>query len=315
MTAPAALVLTAGLGTRLRPLTWIRAKPAVPVGAEPLIARILRRLAAAGVQEAILNLHHRPETITAIAGDGGAFGLRVRYSWEAPVLGSAGGPRRAFSLTAADELLLVNGDTLTDVDVSALAAAHHASGSLVTLALGANPDPARYGGVRLDAGGAYAGTTQRGGSPSGWHFLGVQMVRRDAFLDLEDGVAARSIGGVYDALAARRHGSVRGWTTEASFFDIGTPATYLAASLALGSGVAVGRGCRIAADSELSRTVIWDNVTIEGGTVLTECIVADGVVVPSGSRYHRSVLLPRGEAPLAPNDRLEGDLQVTPIVD
>lgn len=315
MNLPAALVLTAGLGTRLRPLTWIRAKPAVPVGGEPLVARILRWLAASGVRDAILNLHHRPESITAIVGDGGAFGVRVRYSWEEPILGSAGGPRRAFSLTDGDELLVVNGDTITDVDVRALAASHRASRSMVTLAVSSNPDPARYGGVRLDRNGIYTGTASRRASPPGWHFLGVQMVRRDALADLSDGAAAPSIGGVYEALAARAPGSVRGWTTQASFFDIGTPATYLAACLSLGRDVTMGRDCRVAAGSDLSRSVLWDRVTIEDDVRLSECIVADRVVVPRGSRYHRAVLLPRGEAPIGPGDRLEGTLQVASIRD
>ncbi|HXE79613.1 MAG TPA: NDP-sugar synthase [Vicinamibacterales bacterium] len=315
MIAPAALVLAAGLGTRLRPLTWVRAKPAVPVGNEPLISRILRWLAAAGIRDVILNLHYRPETITRIVGDGSAFGLRVRYSWEDPILGSAGGPRRAFSLIPDDELLVVNGDTVTDVDLASLIAAHRAARPLVTLALTPNPDPARYGGVRLDSSGAYVGTTARGDANTGWHFPGVQMVERGAFADLAPDVPAQSIGGHYDHLVARAPGSVRGWTTEASFVDVGTPATYLAACLALGPDVRPGRGCRIAPGSELSRAVLWDDVTIERDVSLTECIVADGVIVPSGSRYHRAVLLRRGDAPLGPGDRVDGNLQVTPITD
>ena len=312
MTPPAALVLTAGLGTRLRPLTWIRAKPAVPIGAEPLIARILGWLAACGVRDAILNLHHRPESISAVVGDGGQFGLRVRYSWEPRILGSAGGVRRAFSLIAGDELLVVNGDTVTNVAVAALTASHRASGALVTLALTPNPDPARYGGVRLDPDGAYAGTIRDAGA---WHFVGVQVVRREAVQDLEDGVPAQSIGDAYDRLAGRLRGSVRGWTSHASFFDVGTPATYLAACLALGGGVTAGRRCRLAGTSELIRTVLWDDVVVDEAVRLEECIVADRVVVPRGSRYHRSVLLPRGEAPREAGDRVEGDLQVVPLRD
>ena len=109
-------MLAAGLGTRLRPLTSSRAKPAMPVGGEPLIARILRWLAAGrALRDVIVNLHHLPETITAIRRRRRALGVRVRYSWEQPILGSAGGPRRAFALRPADRPLLVNGDTLTDV--------------------------------------------------------------------------------------------------------------------------------------------------------------------------------------------------------
>src|SRR5262245_11793836 len=94
-----ALVLTAGLGTRLRPLTDVRAKPAVPVAGVPIVTRILRWLAGQHVTEIALNLHHLPQTLSARVGDGSDLGLHVRYSWEQPeALGSAGGPRRALPI-------------------------------------------------------------------------------------------------------------------------------------------------------------------------------------------------------------------------
>src|SRR6476620_11047959 len=119
-----ALVLTAGLATRLRPLSWVRAKAALPVGDRVIIQRILQWLAAQGVAEAVLNLHHLPHTISGILGDGAAEGLRVRYSWEMPVLGSAGGPRRALPLLSDRTFLIINGDTLTNVDIGALVDEH-----------------------------------------------------------------------------------------------------------------------------------------------------------------------------------------------
>ena len=154
MTTPRdALILAAGLGTRLRPLTTVRAKPAIPVGGEPLIRRIARWLAAGGVTGAVVNLHHLPATVAAALGDGSDLGVRVRYSWEQPlVLGSAGGPRQALPIIGARTFFIVNGDTLTDVDLGRLAAAHAGSGALVTMALVPNREPARYGGVLLDDG-------------------------------------------------------------------------------------------------------------------------------------------------------------------
>src|SRR6476469_6215905 len=93
------LVLTAGLGTRLQPLTLARAKAAAPVDGEALACRTIRWLAGHGVTDLVLNLHHKPESIAAAVGDGAGLGARVRYSWESPVvLGSAGGPRHALPL-------------------------------------------------------------------------------------------------------------------------------------------------------------------------------------------------------------------------
>src|SRR6266508_141826 len=81
-----ALVLTAGLGTRLRPLTDVRAKPAIPVAGEPMIRRIITWLASRGVTDLVLNLHHLPHTLTAVVGDASDLGVRVRYSWEQPTI-------------------------------------------------------------------------------------------------------------------------------------------------------------------------------------------------------------------------------------
>ena len=214
-----ALVLAAGLGTRLRPLTADRAKPALPVAGPTLIERILEGLSLQGIRDVLLNLHYRPETITGVVGDGSALGLRVRYSWEVPLLGSGGGPRRAFSLVADDRLWLVNGDTLTDVHLSAMAAEHASSDALVTMAVIPNPAPERYGGVVVTPHGAVTAFVPRGWAGPTWHFVGVQIAERDAFASLADGVPADSVGPLYRTLIATRPGAVRAFRSEARFVD------------------------------------------------------------------------------------------------
>jgi mannose-1-phosphate guanylyltransferase len=262
---PPVLVLTAGLGTRLRPLSSILAKPALPVAGTSLVGRTLRWLAAAGVRDALLNLHHRPETITAIVGDGREFGLRARYSWEAPLLGSGGGPRRAFDLVEGDDLLVVNGDTLTDVDLHALWDAHRASGADVTMAVVPNPRPERYGGVAVDPSGAVTGFTRRGSGIESGHFVGVQCVRRRAFAAVPDGVPSESVSGLYPALIREQPGRVRAWATRASFDDIGTPATYLETCLARAAaegGSPVEAGAIVAPGAHVVRSVLWPDARI-----------------------------------------------------
>ena len=129
-----ALVLAAGLGTRLQPLTSVRAKPAIPVAGEPIARRIIRWLVANGVTDVTINLHHLPETITKAVGDGSDLGARARYSWEQPtILGSAGGPRQALDILGVDTFFLINGDTLTDLDLRGLFDAHAESGALGTV--------------------------------------------------------------------------------------------------------------------------------------------------------------------------------------
>src|SRR4051812_45986686 len=169
-----ALVLTAGLGTRLQPLTLARAKAAALVDGEPLARRTIRWLVSQGIDDLVLNLHHKPETITAAVGDGADLGARVRYSWESPVLGSAGGPRHGLPLlldgSAARTFVLVKGDTLTDVDLERMIDQHRRSGALVTMALIPNPRPDKYGGVRLDDRHGVVGFTRRGDTEPTFHF-------------------------------------------------------------------------------------------------------------------------------------------------
>ena len=230
-----ALVLAAGLGTRLRPLTDVCAKPAIPVAGEPLIRRIVRWLAAHDVNDLVVNLHYLPHTLTAVLGDGSDLSVRVRYSWEQPrILGSAGGPRLALDIIGSETFIIANGDTLTDLDVRALVDAHRRSDALVTLALVPNREPEKYGGAIMKADGTVTGFAARGPSAKGsYHFIGVQMAHADAFRRLVPGQPAPSIGGLYDALIAARPGSIRGFVSDAAFWDIGTPEDYARTSAEL----------------------------------------------------------------------------------
>jgi len=277
----AALVLAAGLGTRLGPLTAFRAKSSLPVAGPSLIERVTRWLAAAGIRDLLVNLHYRPETITARLGDGAGLGVRVRYSWEHPVLGSAGGPRRAFALTTGDRLWLVNGDTICDLPLDEMAAAHAISDALVTMAVVPNPDSNRYGGATLD-GDVVTGFVPRGRGPS-WHFVGVQIAERAAFEALQDGVAEESVGRCYPALIAGRRGSIRAFRSHAAFHDIGTPADYLAACLHFAGAHRshlVAASARVAAGAHVEDSVVWDDVEIAAGARLVRSIVMSGARVP-----------------------------------
>lgn len=297
-----AFVLAAGLGTRLQPLTRVRAKPAIPVAGEPMIRRIVEWLARHAVTDVVVNLHHLPHTVTAILGDGSDLAVRVRYSWEQPrILGTAGGPRQALDIVGSDTFAIVNGDTLTGLDLDALAEAHGRSGALVTMAVTPTRHAGRYGGIILDRGGAVAGFVPRGREASGsYHFVGVQIAQAAAFGSLSPGEPASSIGGLYDSLIATCAGSVRGFLCEARFWDIGTPADYLETSLAFASDSGrsalshpgprpIGRPTPIVRDS-----ILWDDVTLGDGCMLNRCIVTDGVHVPAESSYTRAILIRAG---------------------
>lgn len=295
------LVLAAGLGTRLQPLTRVRAKAAAPVDGDPLVRRAIRWLAGHGIRDLVVNLHHKPESIAAAVGDGGDLGARVRYSWESPVLGSAGGPRHALPLLldpgGSRTFLIVNGDTLTGVDLPRMIEHHRRSGALVTMALIPNPRPDKYGGVLVDAGGAVTGFTRRGNLQSSFHFVGPQVVEADAFVPLDDGVPAESVMGIYPVLISNRPGSIRGFVSDAAFQDIGTPADLLQTSLDLAAADGRvdrprwGRNPRVAATARVTRSVLWDDVTVGAGASLTECVVADGVQIPDSAVFNRCAII------------------------
>jgi len=304
-----AMILTAGLGTRLRPLTDVRAKPAIPVAGEPMVRRITRWLARGGVTDIVLNLHHLPETIAAVMGDGSDLAVRVRYSWEQPVLlGAAGGPRHALEIVGAESFLLINGDTLTDLDLTALTDTHRARGARVTLALVPNREPQRYGGVRLDPSGRVTGFSVRGDAAGSYHFIGAQAVEADVFRSLAANQPSSSIGGVYDRLFASEPGAVQGFVCDAAFWDVGTASDYWSTSWAFIDAAAdntrwCGQRVHIDHTARLTRSILWDDVEVSRDAVLEECLVTDGVRLPAGAVYRRAILM----------QRQDGRLQESPL--
>ena len=314
------MLLAAGLGTRLRPLTAVRAKPAVPVNGRPLARRILAWLAGHGIREAIVNLHHRPETVAAVIGDGSDLGLRVRYSWEQPVLGSAGGPRHALPLLTDHNdgpFLIVNADTLSTVDVPGLLARHTSSRAEVTMAVIANPDPMKYGGVNVSAEGYVTGFSRPGAARESFHFVGVQAAEPRAFAGLDDGRPEESVNALYPRLMAAEPGAIAAFVCDASFNDIGTPRDYLDTSLALaateGDELRSRRRVTVHDSATVERSVVWDDVSIGRDARVVECILGDGVRVPNGARFERCVIVRLGDITPAADERVAGDLLIRPI--
>ncbi len=144
------MILAAGLGTRLRPLTLDRPKPLVAVRGRPLIAYNLLLLRRWGVTDVIINLHHRGEALRAALGDGAEFGVRIVYSPEDPLLDTGGAIKNVRPLLGDEDFLVLNGDTIIDLPLDTLAAAHRERGAAATLVLRRDPEQARYGLVEID---------------------------------------------------------------------------------------------------------------------------------------------------------------------
>jgi NDP-sugar pyrophosphorylase family protein len=308
-----ALVLTAGLATRLRPLSFVRAKAALPIGDRAIVQRILQWLAGHGVRAAVLNLHHLPHTITRTVGDGAGEGVRVRYSWEMPVLGSAGGPRRALPLLEGSTFLIVNGDTLTNINVGNLVDAHRESGALLTMAVIPNREPAKYGGVVIAHDGRVTGFTRAGSTERSFHFIGVQVAEAAVFAPLPDNMPAESVKDLYPTLIATRPGSIRAFVTDAEFFDVGTPRDYFDTCMRFRAREPKEPpGSRIPdPGSLLQDCIVWNDVEIDPRARLRRCILTDGVRVPAGA--WENTIIRRADGDLLANEQRVNDLAIAPI--
>jgi mannose-1-phosphate guanylyltransferase len=141
------MLLAAGLGTRLRPITYEVPKPMVPILGTPVMEHILRLLARHGFDDVIANLHYFPEQVEARFEDGSRWGLSLRYSHERELLGTAGGVRNVSDHFGGETFLIISGDALTDIDLAGLWEAHRSKGGIATLALKRVDDPSQLGVV------------------------------------------------------------------------------------------------------------------------------------------------------------------------
>jgi mannose-1-phosphate guanylyltransferase/mannose-1-phosphate guanylyltransferase/phosphomannomutase len=158
-----AMVLAAGLGTRLKPITFGIPKPMVPVIDRPCMAHLLALVEKHGITDAVANLHYFPETIRDYFGDGSAFGVNLEYNFEPELLGTAGGVRAVSeSLTEGGEpFLIISGDALTDIDLTKLIERHKSAGGVATLTVKRVPDTREYGVVLHDADGRITGFQEK----------------------------------------------------------------------------------------------------------------------------------------------------------
>ena len=296
-----ALVLAAGYGTRLRPLTDEIPKPLLPVLGRPLLLRTLDALADAGCEAAAINLHHLAEAIPAAVGASHR-GMPIVYSREQTILGTGGafGPLRDF-FAGSETALLVNGDSLCQWPLAELLTRHRRRRAPATLLLAGRPDPRAFGGgIGIDRGGRVRairreprfGPVVRRFVYAGAYALDPKLLERlpagfsDSMRDLFEPLLAE--GGRIDSLVTWR-----------PWHDLGTPGRYLAAMLALSAKVSgageMGAGVRVANDAELRRVVVERGARVEAGAVVEESLLLPDAVVGPGCRLRRVVVGPGAE--------------------
>jgi mannose-1-phosphate guanylyltransferase len=301
------MVLAAGLGTRLRPLTLRVAKPALPLLGSTLLEANLALAARAGADEVVVNAHHLPHTVAAAARRGAArLGLRLHLSFEAPDVRGTGGALVLARplLDRGDPFLLVNGDVLADLDVGAAVRAHRASGAATTLLVRPHPG-GDFGAVEVDG----AGRVARAAVGFGRDLAPGERTTRYLFAGIH--VLGPEIFGVLPATGApcvNRQGHAelirRGRHVHAhldaggSFSDVGTPDRYLAAQFDVLEGridrAAIGDP--LAGAIERSPGVFVDpTATVAPGAHLeAPCYVGAGVRIGPVARLRRAAVLAGG---------------------
>lgn len=290
-----ALVLAAGFGTRLRPLTEELPKPLVWIGDRPLVAHIVERLAAGGIRAAALNAHHRAADFSG--GALTALPIPVEVLHEAEILGTAGGLANAAGALGAGDAVVWNGDILIDLEVAALLAAHRAGGAAATLAVA--PRAVGEGTVGVGAAGQVVRLRGErfGEEAAGGDFVGVQVV----------GDALRRRLPVRGCLVGDGHlpwlregGALATFQAPAAWDDVGTVAAYLRANVRWlersGRRAHVGAGAVVGVGVEVVGSVIGAGARVGGAGVLRGCVIwpgaraeapLEGAVVTTAGRIAR----------------------------
>jgi NDP-sugar pyrophosphorylase family protein len=309
-----AVILAGGQGTRLRPLTLARPKPVVPLLNHPFLAYQLSLLRQHDVTDVIVSCSYRVEDVRTALGDGAAFGVRLRYVVEPDPLGTGGGVRNAADL-ARGTVFVLNGDVLTDVDLTAMRRFHESRGSRTTIYLTPVENPRAYGLVETAADGRLTRFREKPGpdEPLSTNMInaGVYMLDAELLHRIPTDRPVSIEREFFPALIDDRVPSY-GWSAPAYWRDIGSPPAYLAAQIDLLDGRVrpalspagarrdgswVGAGVRVGPDAVIEAPcVVGAGVFVERGShVGPFAVVGDGARIGEGARLARAVLWERVE--------------------
>lgn len=304
-----AVILVGGQGTRLRPLTLGTPKPMVPLANKPFVAYVLEHLHDHGINDIIFSMGYLPEGIMEYFGDGSGIGMKLTYVIEDEPLGTAGAVKNVAEHITDGDFLVLNGDILTDLDISALIKHHQDKEAVGTITLTPVEDPTAYGLVRMDGNDRVLDFLEK---PS-WDEIDTNLINagtyvlRQEVLDLIPGGIEYSFErGVFPKLVGR---GLFGFRSTSYWMDIGTPEKYLQAhydimeksvetslteclkndfvclqgDVQLETGaklvppVVIGEGATIKAGARVGRmAIIGPGCTIEPGSVVEESVVQEG---------------------------------------
>jgi NDP-sugar pyrophosphorylase family protein len=324
-----AMILAAGFGTRLWPLTVGRTKPALPFLNRPLIAYTIDYLKRHGVEELIVNLHHEPDSVREQIGDGSDYGVRIDYSVEEPeILGTSGALDRVRDQLDKETFVVINGKILTDIDLGAALTAHRNRKALATLVLLPNHKRERFSEVRITEDhriSEFAGfpesdnpQSQSPNPQSPLMFTGIHILEPAVFDYIPRDVFSDSVRDVYPkAMADGKIVAAHIAGGDDSWRELSTIERYLTISLEFllceGRDSIMDEGCEIENGATVERSVLWKRVRVCSGARLTECVVGDDVIIPPGAELRRAAIVRADIASL--NERPEKALPAEIIGD
>lgn len=290
-----AVVLVGGFGTRLRPLTLTTPKQMLPVAGTTLIERVLTHLHAHGVDEAVLSLGYKPDVFVDAYPDATCAGVALTYAVEPEPLDTAGAIRFAAEVAGIDErFLVVNGDVLTDFDVSDLVARHEQSGAEGTIYLTKVEDPSHFGVVPTDDTGrveAFVEKPPLGQEPTDLINAGYYVLEASVLARIPTGRRVNVERETFPAMV--EDGTLYAFPYAAYWIDVGTPERYLEASLDAASTDtrALGGGPATVDGEAVAPVLFGEGVTVEVGAVVVSSVLGPGCRVADGARVEGSVLL------------------------
>lgn len=285
-----AMILAAGYGTRLWPLTIDRAKPAIPFLGRPLVGYVAEYLAGHGFQEVAVNLHHQPQSVREALGDGSRFGVRLHYIEEPEILGTSGAIDNARGfLEDSGEFLVINGKIVTDIDITAALRTHRETKALATLVLKRNPARERFSTIET-AGNLITGF---GGMPpvpdssrseaenaAPLMFTGIQILDSRIFSYIPRGRFSHSVTDVYLPAIARGE-RIAAHISDGQWYELSTIPRYLEISLALlgrqGRDTEIGQNSEVRPGADVRETLVWEDARIEPGARVRRAVIGRGV--------------------------------------
>jgi mannose-1-phosphate guanylyltransferase len=295
-----AIVLVGGFGTRLRPLTLTTPKQMLPVVDRPMIERVVAGLAEHGVTDAVLSLGYRPDAFVDTYPDDLCAGVRLHYAVESEPLDTAGAVRFAATEAGIDStFIVVNGDVLTDLDVSALWKFHQERGAEGTIALTPVEDPSRYGVVPIDEDGrveAFIEKPPPDQAPTRWINAGTYVLEPSVLDRIPVGRRVSIERETFPGMVADR--TLYALQSDAYWVDAGTPETYLQVQLDLIDGSrgepepAIAPSAQIASGAVVEHAIVMADAVVERGAEVVDAVLLPGARVSTGAVVRTSIVGP-----------------------